>query len=53
MSTMDETQELQGDTVLAPARHASEELFGGFGLNMATFDEYETPIDLMAAIDGD
>jgi len=53
MSTMDDSDDLQGDTVLAPTRHASEGLFGDFGLNVATFYEYETPFDPMAAIDGD
>lgn len=53
MSTMEETDELPVDTVLTPARQASEALFGDFGLNVATFYEYETPFDPMAAIDGD
>jgi hypothetical protein len=50
---MEDTDDVQADTVLAPARHTSEGLFGEFGLNVATFYEYETPFDPMAAIDGD
>ncbi len=50
--------ETEDTTVLdaedAPAgRHSSGSIFGDFGLNMMTFDEYETPYDPLAAIDGD
>ena len=31
----------------------SEAVLGGFGMSWPDFDEYETPIDLTAAIDGD
>ena len=31
----------------------SDAVLGGFGMSWPDFDEYETPIDLAAAIDGD
>lgn len=52
MNETDDTAVLDADD--APAgRHTSSSLFGEYGLNVMTFDEYETPFDPMAAIDGD
>jgi hypothetical protein len=42
MRQVSELGEVTGDAVL-----------GGFGMSWPDFDEYETPIDLAAAIDGD
>lgn len=50
---MGDLDDAPAEGVIEAPRPTSEELFGAFGLNVATLYEYETPFDPLAALDGD